>query len=133
MNRRELFKKASAVAAVGFTAGMSLEAKADALERAMIDELDYQVPVPEAFCDVNWPKPVPDFAEMAQQTRPNLMHYDPRLPEMPQRPTLIDFFKLRWAPSLHVLQSANIAMEKGRKSHSCLPVARHRGGWFYPY
>ena len=108
MNRRELFKKASAVAAAGFTVGMSLEAKADALEHAMVEELNYQVPEPPAFCDVNWPKPAPDFAAALKETRPNLMHYDPRLPEMPERPTLIDFFKLRWAPSLHVLQSANI-------------------------
>jgi len=58
MNRRELFEKASAIAAAGFTAGMSLEAKADALEHAMIDKLNYQVPEPPAFCNVNWPKPV---------------------------------------------------------------------------
>ncbi len=58
MNRRKLFKKASAIAAAGYTAGMSLEAKADALEHAMIDKLNYQVPEPPAFCNVNWPKPV---------------------------------------------------------------------------
>ncbi len=98
MNRRDLFKKASAVAAAGFTVGMSLEARADALEHAMIDELNYQIPEPPAFCDVNWPKPIPNFEEMAKETRPNLMHHDPRLPDMPERPTLIDFFKLRWAP-----------------------------------
>lgn len=112
MNRRELFKKAAAIAAAGFTVGMSLEAKADALEHAMIEQLDYHIPEPAAFCDVNWPKPIPNFGEMTKETRPNLMHYDPRLPKMPQRPTLVDFFKLRWAPSLHVLQSANIALEK---------------------
>ena len=39
MNRGELFKKASADATAGFTAGMELEAKADALEHAMIEEL----------------------------------------------------------------------------------------------
>ena len=53
MNRRKLFEKASAIAAAGFTAGMSLEAKADALEHAMIDKLNYQVPEPPAFCNVN--------------------------------------------------------------------------------
>lgn len=125
MNRRELFRKASAVAAAGYTAGMSLEAKADALEHAMSDELDYQVPRPDAFCDVNWPKPAPNFADMAKETRPSLMHHDPRLPKMPERPTLIDFYNLRWAPSLHVLQSANIAMEKGLDEKVVLACLLH--------
>ncbi len=75
MNRRELFKKASAIAAAGFTVGMSLEAKADALEHAMSEQLDYQIPEPAAFCDVNWPRPIPNFEEMAHATRPNLMHH----------------------------------------------------------
>ncbi len=83
MNRRELFEKASAIAAAGFTAGMSLEAKADALEHAMIDKLNYQVPEPPVFRDVNRPKPAPDFAAALKETRRNLLHYDPRLPGRP--------------------------------------------------
>ncbi len=43
-----------------------------------------------------------------------LMGEDPRLPEMPEKPTLIDFFNLRFAPSTqHLLQSANLARNNG--------------------
>ena len=43
-----------------------------------------------------------------------LMGEDPRLPEMPEEPTLIDFFKLRFAPAQqHLLQSANLAQKNG--------------------
>ena len=43
-----------------------------------------------------------------------LMGDDPRLPRMPQKPTLLDFFKYRFAPSQqHLLQSANLARNNG--------------------
>ncbi|MEE2955655.1 MAG: hypothetical protein VX780_05945 [Pseudomonadota bacterium] len=41
-----------------------------------------------------------------------LMGEDPRLPKMPEKPTLLDFFKLRFSPSqAHLLQSANLAQK----------------------
>ena len=42
-----------------------------------------------------------------------LMGDDPRLQKMPEKPTLIDYFKLRFAPSAHVLQSAALAKRAG--------------------
>src|SRR5579863_2738014 len=42
-----------------------------------------------------------------------LMSDDPRLPKMPERPTLIDFFKLRFGPAQHLLQSARHARNAG--------------------
>ena len=36
-----------------------------------------------------------------------------RLPPMPDRPTIYDFFALRFAPANHVLQSAALAMKNG--------------------
>jgi hypothetical protein len=42
------------------------------------------------------------------------MGEDPRLPAMPERPTLIDFFNLRFGPSkMHLLQSARLAQKNG--------------------
>ena len=38
---------------------------------------------------------------------------DPRLPKMPERPTLYDFFRCRFAPANHMLQSARLAMKSG--------------------
>ena len=44
-----------------------------------------------------------------------MMGDDPRLPKMPARPTLIDFFRHRFAPMAvnHLLQSANLARKAG--------------------
>ena len=41
------------------------------------------------------------------------MKHDPRLPRMPERPTLFDFFKYRFGPALHMLQSARLAQKNG--------------------
>jgi hypothetical protein len=45
--------------------------------------------------------------------KPHLMHHDPRLPRMPDKPTLFDFFRLRFGPSTHLLQSARLAQKNG--------------------
>ena len=43
-----------------------------------------------------------------------LMGEDPRLPRMPERPTLLDFFRCRFTPlQQHLLQSANLAQKNG--------------------
>ncbi len=42
-----------------------------------------------------------------------LMGHDPRLPQMPEKPTLIDFFRLRFGPCVHMLQSARLAQKNG--------------------
>ena len=42
-----------------------------------------------------------------------LMGADPRLPTMPKKPTLIDFFKNRFASLNHLLQSATLAKKNG--------------------
>ena len=54
------------------------------------------------------PAPRPD-----DRGRLYLMGNDPRLPAMPERPTLLDFFRYRFAPANHLLQSARLAMKHG--------------------
>ncbi len=55
-----------------------------------------------------------------------LMGEDPRLPEMPEKPTLIDFFNLRFAPSTqHLLQSANLARNNGLPEMMVLACLLH--------
>jgi hypothetical protein len=44
---------------------------------------------------------------------------------MPEKPTLIDFFKYRFAPATHVLQSATDAMRKGEKEETILACLMH--------
>lgn len=43
----------------------------------------------------------------------HLMGPDPRLPRMPDKPTLFDFFKYRFGPATHMLQSARLAQKNG--------------------
>ncbi len=55
-----------------------------------------------------------------------LMGEDPRLPEMPANPTLIDFFNLRFSPSQqHLLQSANLARKNGLSEQMVMACLLH--------
>ena len=54
------------------------------------------------------------------------MGEDPRLPPMPEKPTLLDFFRLRFAPSqAHLLQSANLAQKNGLPGKMVLACLLH--------
>lgn len=108
MDRRTFLNQAFAAAGGTIAAATTLSAKADALEHAMIHELDKRIIEP-AVCRVG------DGSIIGSTTTrwPVLQGDDPRLPKMPEAPTLIDFFKLRFAPANHVLQSARYARENG--------------------
>ena len=55
-----------------------------------------------------------------------LMGEDPRLPNMPDAPTLLDFFKLRFAPTQqHLLQSARLARSNGLPEKMVLACLLH--------
>ncbi len=55
-----------------------------------------------------------------------LMGEDPRLPAMPEKPTLLDFFRLRFTPAnQHLLQSANLAQKNGLPEHMVLACLLH--------
>ena len=91
MDRRSFLSNMSAATVASIAGGATLSAKADALEDAMSIELDKRIATPDAFCNI-YPTPEP----VAGDTRPWYQHDDPRLPKMPEAPTLIDFFKLRF-------------------------------------
>jgi hypothetical protein len=58
--------------------------------------------------------------------KPSLMGEDPRLPKMPEKPTLIDFFNLRFGPSKqHLLQSAALARKNGLSEKMVLACLLH--------
>ena len=56
-----------------------------------------------------------------------LMGEDPRLPPLPERPTLLDFFRCRFAvaPQAHLLQSANLAQKNGLSDKMVLACLLH--------
>jgi len=110
---------------------MDHEAKAEALEHYMEDKLDAMVAAQQ-------PEKFPTVAEIQAQieTRPfrrgtgsvftgqrgqNVKIITP----MPPKPTLKDFFELRFAPANHVLQSATRAMKTGMSEEIILACLLH--------
>ncbi len=110
-------------------AGMTMSEKADALEHAMSKDLDRQFGLPWG-CDVagngeRIRQNASDDFGRSRDTRLYLMHNEPRLPQMPTAPTLIDFFRLRFAPASHLLQSANLALKNGLSETVVLACLLH--------
>lgn len=120
MDRRDFLTGAGMAAAASIAAATTLSAKADALEHAMMANLDRRVVEPGMFCDVG-----EELDDLSQDKRPFLQGDDPRLPPMPDAPTLIDFFKLRFAPANHVLQSAAYAQKNGMEEKVILACLLH--------
>lgn len=50
---------------------------------------------------------------------------DPRLPMLPEKPTLVDYFTYRFGPSQHLLQSARLAKHKGCSEKVILACLLH--------
>ena len=115
-------------------AAMSHEARADALEDYMLEKLD------DAAGEQQYPNTgeYPTVAEL--EARIDTRSYRrgvgrmfvnrsgenvERLPKMPEKPTLMDFYKHRWAPASHVLQSATRAMKTGMEDEVTLACLLH--------
>jgi hypothetical protein len=125
VDRKEFIESLGGPAAV---VDMNSEAKADALEDYLMQKLN----------ESRAAKKFPTVAEVEAEieTRPfrrgaGNLFYSPRgnvkkLPPMPARPTLADFFKLRFhATSNHVLQSANLAVKNGMSEEIILACLLH--------
>ena len=121
------------IASLGGTAAVSLmdsEAKADSLEHWMEENLDKQVAANQAQ------EKFPTVAEIEAQIETrnyrrgagtlfagsNKMK---KLEPMPKNPSLQDFFRLRFAPANHVLQSATRAMKTGMSEEIILACLLH--------
>jgi hypothetical protein len=131
LDRRALLASLGGVAVVGL---MDSEAKADALEHHMMMQLQATTPSGAAGAKEKFPT----VAELEAQieTRPvrrgvgNLFTGGrgnvKKLAPMPEKPTLIDFFNLRFgATRNHVLQSANRAMKTGMTEEIVLACLLH--------
>jgi hypothetical protein len=94
---------------------MSLAERADALEHKMMREIDAIVVKSRLFNLADGDASIPNGAALLAQNpgKHMLMGDDPRLPKMPERPTLMDFFKYRFGPANHLLQSARHAVRAG--------------------
>src|SRR4030081_2962220 len=122
------------IASLGGPAAVALmdhEAKAEALEHYMEEKLGEMVAAQQ-------PEKFPTVAEIEAQieTRPYARGAGSvftgqrgetvkNLQPMPAKPTLKDFFELRFAPANHVLQSATRAMKTGMSEEIILASLLH--------
>jgi hypothetical protein len=122
VDRRQLLAGLGGAAAL---ARMSDEAKADALESHLIAQTNTAAPFPTA-------RQIEEQIETRPRRRGvgNLFVSDRgnvrRLEPLPAKPTLIDYFRLRFtATSNHCLQSANRAMSTGMSQEIVLACLLH--------
>ena len=86
--------------------------QAEAAEHALSQELD-RVVVKSVIFTSGERDPRQPVTRPPDDGRLYTMGHDARLPKMPEKPTLFDFFRLRFGPSAHLLQSARLAMKNG--------------------
>jgi hypothetical protein len=95
---------------------MTMDERADALEAKMSDELDV-ILTKSALANMEDGKLGASGMGLNEQLKhPGklfLIGDDPRLPKMPAKPTLLDFFKYRARGANHLLQSATHALNAG--------------------
>jgi hypothetical protein len=109
----EALIEAAAFKALAETRGHDVDHRADAVEHAMAEELG-KIAARSVIYTSGDVDPTAPRQPQAVPGRIMLMEEDPRLKAMPEKPTLIDFFKLRFTASQqHLLQSAALALKKG--------------------
>jgi hypothetical protein len=107
---------------------MTLSEQADELEEQMMEELNDKIATKSVLFTLADGRT--DMVSGAQLMAQNpgkhfLMGADPRLPKMPEKPTLIDFFKHRFASTNHLLQSATHALKAGLDEKVVLACLLH--------
>jgi len=103
----------------------TLNDRAEAHEAQMSDQLDALVMKSVLYQSGD----IDPAAERVRPVQPAgrtwLMGEDPRLRPMPTNATLIDFFKQRFGPSQHLLQSARLAVKNGLDEKTVLACLLH--------
>ncbi|MBT2186914.1 HD domain-containing protein [Sphingobium nicotianae] len=110
----------------------SLSERADALEHDMAVELERKVaqiqPIRSAIYvsgEYDPASPRHDLFDALAAGKRFLMGPDPRIPAMPEKPTLQDFFRMRFGNTQHVLQSAKLARDAGHDEKVVLACLLH--------
>ena len=105
----------------------SLNERADALEQKMSDDLDVLLSKSALFnmADGKLGASGMGFDLTTKYGKHFLMDDDPRLPKMPAKPTLLDYFKYRARGTNHLLQSANLALKAGMPEKTILACLLH--------
>lgn len=101
---------------------MSHEDKAEALEHHMLEELDRAAGPASSDGSA---EPEQEGPRPPRGTGRLFMPREAELPPMPDKPTLLDFFRLRFAPANHVLQSATHALKTGQPEETIIACLLH--------
>lgn len=104
---------------------MSSLAIAEAADHGASEALDRYVIVKSAIYTSGELDPREPPPQNDARGKLRLMGHDPRLPRMPDKPTLFDFFKLRFGPAIHMLQSARLAQKNGMSEKIVLACLLH--------
>ena len=99
--------------------------QAEAADHAQIEELDRLVIVKSVIYTSGERDPRAPLPRPPDQGKRYLMGHDPRLPRMPDKPTLFDFFRYRFGPAAHLLQSARLAQKNGTSEKIVLACLLH--------
>ena len=107
---------------------VSLSERADELEEQMMHQLGERIATKSVLFSMADGKVEMASGPALKAANPGkyfLMGADPRLPKMPDKPTLIDFFKQRFASTNHLLQSAKHALKAGHSEKVVLACLLH--------
>ena len=108
------------------TTGQTLSERADALEHQQIQELGNRIATKSLLYNLADGDRSLGAGFTLGPGQKLLMGEDPRLPEMPEKPNLLDFFNLRFATTTqHLLQSANLAQKNGLSEKMVLACLLH--------
>ena len=122
VGRRAFF----ATLGVGTLGLMDPEEKAEALEHYMLDVLD-KPEKPAAKADAAEEEEQQQQGAQPRGTGRLLLPRSTPLEPMPEKPTFLDFFRLRLSSSNHCLQSANHALETGQPERTVMACLLHDG------
>ena len=109
------------------TSQMTLSERADAIEEHMMHELD-RIITKSVFSNLTDGVVGMEGGAVLQAKNPGKyfnMGPDPRLPPMPEKPTLLDYFKNRFASTNHLLQSGALALKNGHSEKVVLACLLH--------
>ncbi len=121
IDRRAFIGSLGGVAAVQ---AMSPNARAEALEHYMIEQLNSSAGSTDEAED-NVKLDFYDPERRVPRGAGRLFAENKNLKPMPAKPTLVDFFELRFAPARHVLQSAARAVKTGQPERTVLACLLH--------
>jgi hypothetical protein len=104
---------------------MNMLATAEAADHALSEAMDRLVIVKSSIYTSGERDPTEPLPRQDTRGKVHLMGHDPRLARMPDRPTLFDFFRYRFGPAVHLLQSARLAKKNGASEKIVLACLLH--------